>query len=204
MKEVTKFHDVYSLTNDISNNTIGSLDFFEEYIDFAINSTLSKQMPDLPEEQERYWAGVLLTNYLNGDKNAFTSTFRIRKNINECGQNKVVEMLVKNAIERTSFEQGVLHKLNTENEVEFICEDITNKLSSCKYQEAMDIVKNNHVYQSDLINNYVDFKYRSSIKTEISRVREMVPITSMALSNLENGMQNYGQNGRKSYSGACK
>ena len=204
MKTVTSFPENFDLKSVTNQNIIESLDFFEEYMDFAINSTITKQMPNLSEDDERKWASVLLTNYLNGDANAFTSSFGIRNKINECGQNKVAELLIKAAIEKNAFEQSVMRKLIPENEKEFICEDIVKRVYSGKYQEVVDLVKNNPVYQENLINNYVEFKYRSSMKPEINRARETVGLVRMTLGSLEYGMKIYGQNEHVSYSGARK
>lgn len=189
MKEIAKYDENFDLSSAVNSNTINSLDVFEEYMDFALSTTIRKQMPEISDEQEKNWAGVLLTNYFNGDSNAFTSSFGIRKNISACDEDKIIQMFLKQAVEKDSYRQGILHRLNTENEIEFICDDLTKKLCSFGYQDVFNIVKTNPVYQKDLIDNYVNFKYRSNIKKEISRARENVPNTLLALSNLENGMQ---------------
>lgn len=204
MKTVTSFPENFDLKSVTNQNTIESLDSFEEYVDFAINSTLTKQMPSLSEDDERKWAGVLLTNYLNGDTKAFTSSFGIRNKINECGQNKVVELLIKAAIEKNAFEQSVMKKLIPGNELEFICEDITKRMFSGNYQETVNLVKTNSVYQKDLIDNYVGLKYRSTIKPEITRARENVGFVKMALDDLEHGMRSSGLSDYGTYSGARK
>lgn len=204
MKTVTSFPENFDLKNITNQNTIESLDFFEEYIDFAINSTLTKQMPNLSEDDERKWAGVLLTNYLNGDANAFTSSFGIRNKINECNQNKVAELLIKAAIEKNAFEQSVMRKLIPGNELEFICEDITKRMFTGNYQETINLVKTNPVYQKNLIDNYIGLKYRSTIKPEITRARENVGFVKMALDDLEHGMRSSSQSDYGTYSGARK
>ena len=204
MKTVTSFPENFDLKSVTNQNTIESLDFFEEYVDFAINSTLTKQMPNLSEDDERKWAGVLLTNYLNGGTKAFTSSFGIRNKIDECGQNIVVELLIKAAIEKNAFEKSVMRKLIPGNELEFICEDITKRMFTGNYQETINLVKTNPVYQKNLIDNYVGLKYRSTIKPEIARARENVGFVKMALDDLEHGMRNSGQSDYGTYSGARK
>ena len=189
MKQITKFEENFDLSSAIVSNNINSLDIFEEYVDFALNTTIKKHMPEISEQLEKSWAGIVLRNYLNGDVNAFTSSFNIRKNISNCGKDKIIQMFLKQAIEIDAYGSKIFHKVNPTNEVKLICENITKKMYSDEYDTVFNIVRTNSVYQEGLINNYINFKYRCDVKNEISKARESTSSTSVALSNLERGMQ---------------
>lgn len=189
MERITIFYNNFDLEKAISINNVDSLDIYEDYLDFAIHSTIRKQKPDISIEQEKYLATVLLNNYLNGNNNSFTASHGIRKNISKCGRDKVIQMLMKEAIERSACEESIYHEIKTDSDLEYVCADITTKLIYFKYEEIMGLIENNPEYQKNLIENYVKLKYCSNIKEGIYKIRESVPKSIFALNSLESVMK---------------
>mgnify|MGYP003290129199 CR=1 FL=1 len=230
MKQVTRFDANFDMKSVVDVNTIESLDVYEEYMDYAIYRTCERnyEMMGKPylvsEDEERRNAKIQLEAYFEQPINSGVTTLTRDNNIrynayakgfysddpikmNEAyvdGKDKVVDLLIKNAIERDAYEQNVMRKLNPQSEVEFICSQVTKKMHTGEYKELVDLIKTNKVYQKDLIDNYIDFKYRSNYKQAAVSAREIVPISSIALTNLEIGMQGTGQYSNKSTRGIYK
>ena len=144
-------------------------------------------MPTITEEKENYYAKVLLTKYLNKEISSFTSDFGIRNNLYFCDEQKIFQVLIKQAIEEVAFKQGILHELNTNDTKEFICDLIAKKMYNEDYEDALTLVSTNKEFQKALISNYIDLKYGSSVKNQIEEnaLNGRVPISKTALNNLK-------------------
>ncbi len=157
----------YELVKEMAVGGIKSLNILEDYLDFAIHRTIRKQMPDLSDSDEKFWAIKIFTKYLNDDTNVFTSTDNIRANLNMVSSRKIYQMLIKDAIEYMAYKE----KVSIENDVsgdDFLLSYITNKMYFDEYDEVRHLITGEIKYKTALINNYITYKYGSPQKERMS------------------------------------
>ena len=162
------FDLLYNPINDITNGTIEGLSRFEDYIDYGIHSTITKQMGDINVSEEKYWAKSLFTKLLAGDTNIFTSDNNIRKNILSLDSRSFYNLLIKIAIEYTAYKEVVFSQTINNSREEFICSLITDKMAQDEYRETLQLIMVNPEYKESLIGVYSSFKYGSEVKNKIS------------------------------------
>lgn len=151
IKDNPNFNDIYGLI-DIS-----------QYLDFAISQTIHKQLPNVTKEQEKYYATMILNNYMSGDDGAFTSQYGIRGNIREIGRNKIQSLLLKTLIEKDEYNKRVLHKLNSSDFKDNCAEYINHIINNGRLDEQIDWVINNIPIFIDI---YIQEVYGLSIENK--------------------------------------
>lgn len=176
----------FDLIKEISSGSLETLNILENYLDYAIHKTIIKQIPDISSSEEKFWAEEILTKFLDGDTNIFTSDNGIRTNMNSISNKKIYQMLIKNAIEFMAYKEKVLFENDTYNN-EFILSYITNKIYYNEYDEVRGLITVDSNYKPALINNYLNFKYGSLQKSLIERISidGSIPKCREALQNLE-------------------
>ena len=75
------FEDMnFDIKSYISSNDLDGLNRIKIYLDYALNTTIRKQMPEINFSDEKLYAKELLRNYFKGDMHSFTSKNNIRNN----------------------------------------------------------------------------------------------------------------------------
>ena len=138
------------------NNTDGLLEI-GNYLDFAISTTIHKQMPGIQEKEERTYAATLLKNYLNSDNASFTRSYNIRGNISKIGKDRIRFLMYKSLIEQYAVNQRVNHLLNPTEYIDQCAQYITNIVASGKFNEIQDWLQQN---MDAFIDEYTRFRYR--------------------------------------------
>lgn len=147
--------DVESMPNF---NNVDGLKAISSYLDFAISSTIRKQIPNITPEGEKYYAKIILENYMNGDARAFTSQHNIRSNVIAIGQERIKSLLLKTMIETGEYNRRVLHQLVPQDQNS----EIANVVTNIVYSGQIDEEENRSWMQSNIesfIEVYVDECY---------------------------------------------
>lgn len=172
--------DITSITN---SNGVYALGDVEQYLDFAVNQTIRKQLPNITISQEQNYAKKLLNNFFRGDLRAFTSSYNIRASINEIGYDKIFFTFVKAMIERHAFDLEVLHILKPTNEMQEMTQYVTENIKNGYFENLRPFLESNI---GVLIENYVDMKYRipSDQKDQYNALAYRNPTAARALEQL--------------------
>lgn len=155
--------DNFDIVEYLGRDSVYDLDKVEEYLDFAINSTIKKQIPNIDYNTEKRYAKKILTDYLNGNDNIFTRQNNVRSNIIQIGRNRINNLLIKIAIEKKAFNNRVRRTLVDENLADKCVTKITELIQTGHYKMAVDIL-NNEVVRESIINTYIDSFYGQSIE----------------------------------------
>jgi len=181
MDNLNKMDEIYE------QRGIERLVALEEYFNYAVSSTILKQQPNIDLLAEKNYARFLIHNWLvKGIPNAFTSSYNIRSNMNQCDKETVIQLLIKSAIERDVYKQQIQHKLVSTNPHEEVCQYVSYKLYGGEYTTLMDQLKNGEVDITKLIENYVDFSYKAGpeFKNNINLLISRNPINDKAMNQL--------------------
>lgn len=163
------FDMLYNPIDDVQTGTMESLNMVEDYIDYAIHSTIKKQIGD-SNQNEKEWVGILFNKFLDGDTNVFTSNDNIRSNILGMGTKGFYLVLMKNAIEYTAYRHVVMRQTINQSREDFVCSLITDKLSHNEYIDTLKLIKSRDEYKDILINVYTNFKYGKEGKDKLVRI----------------------------------
>lgn len=141
---------------DIINNNVDSLNDISLYVDFAITSTIHKQVQDIDFDTEKKYAKNILNNFFKMNDNAFTNCYNIRNNMVTIGRKEIKNMLIKNMIERDAFNKVVKKLLNVTDYIDKLAEDISKTIAEGRMDEINSWIDKNI---ESLIDNYVEKKY---------------------------------------------
>lgn len=191
------FNMLYNPVDDLQKGTMESLNNVEDYIDYAIHSTIKKQIGN-SIDNEKQWTKEVFSRFLDGDTNIFTSDNNIRSNILQLEPRSFYLILIKNAIEYTAYKQVVMRQFVNQTREDFICSLITDKLAQNEYGEVLQLVKNRYEYKDILINVYAGFKYGKESKEQlVSIVKDNDTNAKRAMECLEFNLS-YGTKGEVS------
>lgn len=173
----------FDIKNITQYNNVTSSSANEEYLDFAINQTIRKQLPNITIEQEQYYAKIILNKFFQGDFKSFTSTYNIRNNIKEIGQERIFGCLVKAMIEHDAVAKEVHHALQPQNIMQQWASYITE---NTKMGYLGNITPELYQNIDVLIENYIDMKYRITEEqsTQYNNLANRNPSTEKALQQL--------------------
>ena len=175
-------------------NNLDGLQEISNYLDFALHTTIRKQLPNISEEDEVKYANVILQRYLNGDKNSFTSNYNIRGNMEKVGTDKLRFLLYKSLIERNAYNERVLHMLSPTEYIDQCCAYVSSETAKGNLDKLQDWLKQNETY---FIESYSEFSYKKSneIKQNSYAIALENPDCSKALEqlNLEMGLKSMKQ-----------
>ena len=146
---------------DIINNNVDSLNDISLYVDFAITSTIHKQVQDIDLDTEKQYAKNILNNFFKMNDNAFTSCYNIRNNMITIGRKEIKNMLIKNMIERDAFNKVVKKLLNATDYIDKLAKDISKTIADGRIDEINSWIDKNIEL---LIDNYVERKYLSDME----------------------------------------
>lgn len=166
MQEFQFMTPEFRVENSPNFNDIYGLIDISQYLDFAISQTIHKQIPNVTEEQERYYATMILNNYMSGYNHAFTSQYGIRGNISEIGRDKIQSLLLKTLIEKDEYNKRVLHKLRSQDYGDNCAEYINSVINNGRLDEQIDwVITNIPVF----INIYIQEVYGLSVENKKHR-----------------------------------
>ena len=166
-------------------NNIDGLTDISNYLDFGISSTIHKQFPNITLESEKNYAKIILKKYMNGDSSLFTRKYGIRHNINQIGQEKIKNLLLKTLIEKGEVNRRILHRLTPQD----FSDECADYITTITYCGQLDEAKNKVWIKDNMttfIDIYVDECYGKSPDQKAER-EEMCygnPFTTKALEQL--------------------
>lgn len=166
-----------------SFNNIDGLKGIASYLDFAIETTIRRQVPNVDTETEKRYAEELLTKCLNGDKVTFTRTNNIRSNMNHVSMVQLKGLIMKNLIEKEAFNQRIRHLLSPTEYMDQCTQYVTSMAYNGKIAEMDEWFTNNLPL---FIHEYINTNYK---RTEQQRqqyedIAYSIPETSKALEQL--------------------
>lgn len=173
----------FNIQNNPCFNNIDGLKDISDYLDFAIFSTIHKQIPNVTEQKEKELAAILLKNFMLGDARAFTSQYNIRNNIKIIGFEKIKYLLVKTLIEKDEINKRILHKLVPQDYYDECATFLTNVAYSGSLEQQDSWISVNIPVFIDV---YVEEMYGKNIEDKAQREQLSYEnsITSKALDNL--------------------
>lgn len=161
-----EYKDSYDLLEHITPMGLDSLELLENYLDYAIHTTIIKQLPDIDDQNEKFWAKEILTAYLKEGTNSFTSKYGIRTNMNDIDMVNIYQVFIKNCIEYMVYKELVLREEEIYPE-EHVLSLVFDKLNYNEYDSAIKLISSNPQYKKSLIRNYIGFKYGKHNKDKI-------------------------------------
>lgn len=177
---------------DVRNNTFNNdLDKIALYLDYALNTTIKKQMPNISIKDEKLYAIKLLCNYFKGDMHSFTSKNNIRNNIYTIGNEKLTNLFLKCMIEKHAY-NILIKKINGSSEYNDQCANyITNRIARNHYSDIIEWLNNDFDNIEEIIANYINIFYQRKYedRLELEHLTEKNNVTNQAINNLKNLVQ---------------
>lgn len=133
------------------------------YLDYALNKTILRQIPDITPNDEKYYAKKILINYINGDMHSFTSKANIRNNIYKIGINNLIKLFLKTMIEKQAY-NVLIKKINGSDNYRDQCANyITNRIRKNHYNDILEWLNSDNENIEEIISNYIDMTYKKSL-----------------------------------------
>lgn len=164
-------------------NNIDGLGGISSYMDFAISSTIHKQIPNVDVETEKMHAKNILHRYLQGDNCAFTSTYAIRSNMNTITPQKIKELMIKSLIELDAYNQRVLHQLQPKDYIGECATYVTSVIASGQLEQIQPWIDQNI---DTFIDSYITSRYKEDEqrKQQMEAMAYSIPTHEKALEKL--------------------
>ena len=150
----------FNIREYVSKSDLAGLSRVKIYLDYALNTTIRKQLPNISLSDERLYAKELLCNYLKGDMHSFTSKNNIRNNIYTIGNNALIKLLLKCMIEKHAYNILIKKIEGSSNYNDQCCNYITNLIGRKHYQDIIEWLNNDFENMEEIINNYVNIFYQ--------------------------------------------
>lgn len=174
----------FDIRNTNNFGRFSSLSESQNYLDFAIFSTIRKQLPNVSPESEKKSASEILTRYMSGTSQpSFTRQYNIRNNIDALGKGQIMNIFIKMMIERDAYNKRVKHQLAAQSYRDQCCEYITQMTANGQVDQIGEWL--NSVIP-ELVDTYVSEVYRqdSDIRNRIEEISYQDPLTNKALEKL--------------------
>lgn len=175
------------------NFDIRSIEFFdkfnglkeiENYLDFAISTTIRRQIPDITPQKEKACAIELLNKYIFGaDKPVFTRQYNVRNNMNAISYKQIKNLFVKMLVEKTAYDRRVGHKLVATEYKDQCAQYVTEVAASGQLDQISDWINSNI---TTFIEIYVDERYKKDefVKNNMESASYENPLTNKAIEKL--------------------
>ena len=150
----------FDIKRYIGNNDLDGLNRVKIYLDYALNTTIKKQIPDINKSDERLYAKELLNNYFKGDMHSFTSKNNIRNNIYTISMNTLIKLFLKCMIEKHAYNVLIKNMQGSSEYNDQCCNYITNRVGHGHYDDIIEWLNNDFDNIEEIINNYVDIFYQ--------------------------------------------
>lgn len=176
----------FDIMTYIERDSVDNLKQVSDYLNFAMKSTILKQMPNISKEEEQKMAEKILKMYLTNNNFAFTRKDNIRNNMEQIGKNRLVNLMIKSAIEKKAYNNRVVHLLADRTYQDQCVTWITSQINAGSYESVIDTLQSNPDMLSSLIENYVQLSYNvpEEIKDNYSEIALTESQTERALNNL--------------------
>lgn len=164
------------------------LDVVKDYLDYSLETTIKKQIPDININDERLYAKEILCNYFKGDMHSFTSKDNIRNNIYTIGNDNLIKLFLKCMIERHAYNVLIKKIEMPQKYSEQCCRYITNRIAKNHYNDIIEWLNNDFDNIEEIIENYVVIFYKRN-KEECKDLETLASQnieTDRALDNLKN------------------
>jgi len=142
MPEFDYINPNFDIENMPCFNNVDGLKDISQYLDFALSSTIKKQIPNVTENYEKKLATDILNRYMNGETVAFTKKYNIRNNMNKIGRERIKNLLLKTLIEKYEYNTRVLHKLNSNDFNDQCATYVTSVAYNGELDENTDWIQN--------------------------------------------------------------
>jgi len=162
------FEDMnFDINTYIGKNNLEGLNKIALYLDYAINVTIKKQLPDISLKDEKIYAKRLLYNYFKGDMHSFTSKYNIRNNIYTINNERLTELFLKCMIEKHAYNVLIKNIQGSSNYGDQCCNYITNRIARNRYNDIIEWLNNDFDNIEEIISNYVDIFYKRPYEERI-------------------------------------
>lgn len=179
-------NDNFDIKEYIEKYDINGLNKIKLYLDYAIETTIKRQIPDINIKEEKLYAKKLLENYFKGDMHSFTSKNNIRNNIYTINNNKLIDLFLKCMIEKHAYNVLIMKMQGSSKYNDQCCNYITNRIAHNRYQDVIEWLNEDFDNIEELITTYVDVFYKRAVDEcmDLQRLTENNPDSSKALGNL--------------------
>ena len=150
----------FDIKTYVLKSNLEGLNRFKIYLDYALNTTIKKQLPDINFEDEKLYAKELLCNYIKGDMHSFTSKNNIRNNIYTIGNNILIKLFLKCMIEKHAYNILIKKMQGSSDYNDQCCNYITNRIGHNKYEDIIEWLNNDFDNIEEIINNYINIFYK--------------------------------------------
>lgn len=172
----------FDITNiECFDNGYGLIEI-SNYLDFALSTTIRKQLPNITIEQEKGYATKILKSYvIDGSSHYFTRDFNIKNNIKKIGKDKVKFLICKHLIECQAYNESILHMMQPTEFIDESAQSLTVQVSKGNFDQIEDWIDKN---MGAFIDDYVSSYYKSDIKKQLNEIALEHPICNEALTQL--------------------
>ena len=176
----------FDIMEYIGRDSVDNLKNISDYLNFAIKSTILKQMPNISKEEEQKMAEKVLKLYLVNTNFAFTRKDNIRANMEQIGKKRLFDLIMKSALEKKAFNIRVRHLLADQTYQDQCVTWITNQINAGSYDSIISLLQSNPDMLNSLIENYIDLSYNvaEETKSNYNDIAWSEPLTEKALNNL--------------------
>ena len=163
--DIMNFEDMnFDIKSYISSSDLDGLNRVKIYLDYALNTTIRKQMPEINFSDEKLYAKELLRNYLKGDMHSFTGKNNIRNNIYTIGNELLIKLFLKCMIEKHAY-NTLIRKIEGSNDYnDQCCNYITNLIGRKHYGDIVEWLNNDFNNIEEIINNYINIYYQRNFE----------------------------------------
>lgn len=165
---------------------IHDLDILNNYLEFALETTILRQIPNVSLKDEKLYAKEILCNYYKGDMHAFTSAYNIRNNIYTIGNERLTDLFLKYMIIKQAY-NVLIKKIDVSNKYsDQCCRYITNRIARKHYSDILEWLNNDMDNIEEIIINYTTIFYKRNSEEckDLELLAEQTEETSNALKNL--------------------
>ena len=150
----------FDIKEYVTSDNLEGLNRVKIYLDYALNTTIRKQLPNISMNDEKLYAKELLCNYIKGDMHSFTSTNNIRNNIYTIGNDVLVKLLLKCMIEKHAYNVLIKHLEGSSDYNDQCCHYITNLIGRKHYHDIIEWINNDFDNVEEIVENYVKIFYQ--------------------------------------------
>ena len=155
------FEDInFEIKDYIKGTDLNELNKVKLYLDFALNTTITKQIPNINMNDERLYAKELLYNYFKGDMHSFTSKNNIRNNIYTINNETLIKMFLKLMIEKHAYNVLIKNMQGSDDYNDQCCNYITNRIAHNRYSDIIEWLNDDFDNIEEIVNNYVNIFYK--------------------------------------------
>lgn len=151
----------FDITEYIGRNCVDNLKNISDYLNFAIKSTILKQIPNISKEKEVNMANKILKNYFSGNDSVFTRKDNIRNNIKKIDKKRLFDLFIKTGIIQKEINCKRNHLLADKTFDQKCVTWITSEMYFGQYDNVINELEVNHNLLDILIDYYIVLFYNT-------------------------------------------